>query len=69
MQIHNSSIMILGEDFCTNPDNGFPDDTVEVCAENIAIFMPAALKAIGDGLIMYNDEVCNDWYDGICSAN
>ena len=58
--------MILGEGFCTNPDNEFSDTMVEECAANIAIFMPAALKAIGDRLIMYNNEICNNWYDNIC---
>ena len=68
--VHNlHKYMVLGEDFCTNPDNGFPDDTIEECAGNIATFMPVALKYIGERLITFNDVVCNNWYDGICSAN
>jgi len=35
---------LQGDDFCTNPDNGFPDDGIEECAMNIGMFMPPALK-------------------------
>merc|ERR1712025_37920 len=58
---------LMGNYFCTNPDNGFPDDAIEECAMNIGMFMPPAFKAIGDAIIMDNNEICNAWYEGICS--
>ena len=58
---------LQGEDFCTNPENGFTEDQVEQCAENIGVFMPVALDAIGEAMIEYDNDICNDWYEGVCS--
>ena len=58
---------LQGSDFCTNPENEIPEDQIEVCAQNIGIFMPPALHLIGDTLLFYFDEICNSWYDGICT--
>ena len=60
---------LQGEDFCANPDNAFPEDQIEQCAQNMSIFMPPALKLIGDQVIFYFDEICNSWYNGICTKN
>ena len=42
------------------------EDQIAECAENIAAFMPPALKIIGDAVIQYNNDICNAWYEGIC---
>merc|ERR1712061_893973 len=34
---------LQGDDFCTNPDNGFPDDAIEECAQGMGVFMPPSL--------------------------
>ena len=57
---------LQGEDFCGNPENGFTEDQISECVENIAGFMPRALQIIGDAVIDYNNEICNAWYEGIC---
>ena len=59
---------LQGEDFCANPDNAFPEDQIQQCAENIKMFMPPALSLIGDTVVLYDNEICNEWYDGICKA-
>ena len=57
---------LQGEDFCGNPENGFTEDEMAECAENIGGFMAPALKIIGDAVIQYNNDICNAWYEGIC---
>ena len=59
---------LQGEDFCGNPENGFTEDQIAECADNIAAFMPPALKIVGDAIIMYDTEICNGWYEGVCAA-
>merc|ERR1711988_584724 len=57
---------LQGEDFCTDPDNGFPEDQIEQCAENMATFMPPALQEIGISIGANDVAICNAFYEGIC---
>ena len=59
---------LQGQYFCEDPEVGFTEDQAKECAENMSIFMPPALKLIGGAVVMYNNDICNTWYEGICPA-
>jgi hypothetical protein len=59
---------LQGQYFCEDPEMGFTEDQVKECAENMSVFMPPALKLIGGAVVMYNNDICNAWYEEICPA-
>ena len=58
---------LQGKYFCEDPEMGFTEDQVEECSKNISVFMPLALKFAGNSILMvFPEDICNAWYDGIC---
>ena len=50
-----------------NPENGFDADEQAKCQENVAGFIPRAMRALTAGIEMNLNEICRDWFDNICS--
>ena len=51
-----------GEAFCANPDLDLGVD-VEQCKENMAKFMPLALRALDSTYVANAQAICNKWYE------
>ena len=66
--INELTTALQGQYFCANPDVGFTEDEIELCIQNMSIFMPPALKLIGSTVIVFNNEICNQWYEEVCPA-
>ena len=58
--------ILSSEYFCKSAELGLDNDQLEVCQEIIKQFMPPALKVLAAYLAGGAENVCHEWYEGIC---